>query len=145
MNENLHPAQSSDNPWIDPATSVEPPSAAAVSSGYPDQTARNWGVGAHLSSFVAAWIALGFLGPLTVLLVAGNTSPFVRRHAVEALNFNISALIYLAVSAVLMLVLIGFVTMPLVGLLYLIFTIRGAMAASRGEDYRYPLSIRFIS
>jgi len=44
-----------------------------------------------------------------------------------------------------MLVLIGFLALPLVGLLYLVATIQGAMAASRGEDYRYPLSIRFVS
>jgi len=109
------------------------------------ETDRNWAVAAHLSGFVAAWIALGFLGPLTVMLVAGNTSPFVRRHAVEALNFNLSVLIYIAVSVVAMLVLVGFVMLPIVGLVYLVTTIQAALAASRGEDYRYPFTIRFVS
>ena len=80
-----------------------------------------------------------------MLLIAGNTSPFVRRHAVEALNFNLSVLIYIAVSVVLMFVLVGFVLLPIVGLVYLVATIRAALAASRGEDYRYPVTIRFVA
>ena len=108
------------------------------------QDERNWAMGAHLSSFVAAWFALGFLGPLTVLLVAGPRSAFVRRHAVEALNFNFSVLLYLAVSAVLVIVLIGIPMLVAVGLVYLVAVVLGAMAAGRGEEYRYPLSIRFV-
>jgi uncharacterized Tic20 family protein len=129
-----------------PAETVPAPRPPALPAfGAPSQADRSWGMAAHLSGFVAAWVALGFLGPLAVLLAAGSTSPFVRRHAVEALNFNLSVLLYVAISAVLMLVLIGFLALPLVGLLYLVATIQGAMAASRGADYRYPLSIRFVS
>jgi uncharacterized Tic20 family protein len=105
---------------------------------------RNWAIAAHLSSFLAAYVALGVLGPLVVMLIAGPRSAFVRRHAVEALNFNISVLIYLAVSALLMFVLIGFPMVVAIGVLYLVAVIRGAIAASRGEEYRYPLTIRFV-
>lgn len=112
--------------------------------GLSPQDERNWAMGAHLSSFVAAWIALGVLGPLTVLLVNGNRSAFVRRHAVEAVNWNISALIYLAISIPLMFILVGFLTAGAVAICYLVFTIMGAMAASRGEEFRYPLTIRFV-
>jgi uncharacterized Tic20 family protein len=106
---------------------------------------RNWGVGAHLSGFLAAYVALGFVGPLVVLLVAGNRSPFVRRHAVEALNFNLSVLVYIVISAVLVLILIGIPMLLALALLYLVTTIQGAVAASRGLEFRYPLTIRFIS
>lgn len=105
---------------------------------------RNWAVAAHLSGFVAAYVALGFLGPLVVLLAAGNRSAYVRRHAVEALNFNLSVLLYAGVSAVLILILIGLPLLLAVGLLYLVSVIMGAMAASRGEEYRYPVTIRFV-
>ncbi len=112
--------------------------------GAPTQTERSWAIGAHLSGFVAAWVALGFLGPLVVMLTGGTTSAYVRRHAVEALNFNLSVLLYLGISALLMLVVVGFVLMPIVGVVYAIISVLGAMAASRGEEYRYPLSIRFV-
>jgi uncharacterized Tic20 family protein len=100
---------------------------------------------AHLSAIIGAWLALGFLGPLVVLLVQGNKSPFVRQHAVEALNFNITVLIAAVVSGILILILVGIVLLAIVGITWLVCTILGAMAASRGETYRYPLTIRLVS
>lgn len=111
----------------------------------PTSEEKNWGVAAHLSSFVAAYVALGILGPVVVYVVKGQQSPFVRTHAVEAINFNITALIAIVVSAALFLVGIGIILLPLVGIVYLVATIRGAIAASNGKSYRYPLTIRFIS
>src|SRR5207253_1515447 len=69
---------------------------------------RTWGAIAHAGSFVAAWIALGVLAPILVLLTKGNQSRFVRHHAYESLNFQLNALIWIAVSAILAFVLIGF-------------------------------------
>jgi len=106
---------------------------------------RNWAVGAHLSGFLAAYLALGFLGPLVVLLTGGSRSAYVRRHAVEAINFNLSVLLWLAISAILVIVLIGIPMLLAVGGLYVVASIRGAVAASNGAEYRYPFTIRFIS
>jgi hypothetical protein len=106
---------------------------------------RNWAVGAHLSAFLAAYVALGFLGPLVVMLIRGDRSPYVRSHAVEALNFNLTVLIYVLICVVLALLLIGFLLLAGLAVLYLVAVIRGAMAASQGRAYRYPLTIRFVS
>lgn len=105
---------------------------------------RNWGVAAHASAVVGAWIALGLIGPLVVLVAKGGESPFVRAHAVEALNFNISVLIYAAVGWVLTFVLIGFPLLLAIGLLWLVCTVLGIVKASKGELYRYPLTIRLV-
>lgn len=106
---------------------------------------RNWAMGAHLSGFVAAYVALGFLGPLVVLLVAGDKSPFVRRHAIEALNFNLTWLLYILVAGILAVVLIGLPILLLLAVGYLVLVILAAIEASRGGEYRYPLTIRLIS
>ncbi len=106
---------------------------------------RNWAVAAHLSSFAAAYVALGFLGPLVCMLLIRDRSPFARRHAVEALNFNLSWLIYLVVSAVLIFIVVGFVLLAALGIAYLVLVIMGSVAASRGEEFRYPLTIRMVS
>jgi uncharacterized Tic20 family protein len=90
-------------------------------------------------------VALAFLGPLIVMLTKGNESPYVRRQAVESLNFQLSMLIYVIVSFVLMFVLIGFILLPIVGIAWLALTIIGSIRASRGEEYRYPLTIRMVS
>jgi uncharacterized Tic20 family protein len=49
------------------------------------------------------------------------------------------------VSMVLMFVLIGFLLMPLIGIADLVFVIIAAVSASKGERYRYPLSLRLIN
>jgi hypothetical protein len=108
-------------------------------------TERNWAVGAHLSGFAAAYVALGFLGPLTVLLTVGTSSPMVRRHAVEALNFNLTWLLYIAVAGILSIVLIGLPILVALAVAYVVLVILAAVAASRGEDYRYPLTLRLVS
>ncbi len=99
---------------------------------------------AHLGSFLAAWFALGMLAPLAVLLVKGN-SAFVRRHAVESLNFQINALVYTVIFALLILVVIGVVLLPLYGVFYLICVITAAVRASAGRDFRYPLTVRLVT
>ena len=109
----------------------------------PDQE-RLWGGAAHWSALVASLVGLAFLGPLIVMLTKGNESAFVRRQAVESLNFQLSMLIYFVVSAILILVLIGFLLMLVVAVLWLVFTIMAAVKASNGEEYRYPLTIRMV-
>jgi uncharacterized Tic20 family protein len=109
----------------------------------PDE--RTWGGAAHWGALVSAVVALAFLGPLLVLLVKGNESPWIRKQAVESLNFQISILIYAIISGILLLVLVGFVLLPIVGLMWLIFTIVASIKVSSGEDYRYPLTIRMVS
>ena len=111
----------------------------------PTSEERNWALAAHVGTFVAAWFAMGFLAPLLVMLVKGKDSPFVRRHAVESLNFQITLLIYLVVSLVLALVLIGFVLLVVVGIFGLVVVILATVKAANGEDYRYPLCIRLVS
>jgi len=77
-------------------------------------------------------------------------SDFVRRHAVESLNFQISLLIYSAVAAVLIFVTFGLgvlIVVPLVAIgavVALVVIILATVAASGGNDYRYPLTIRFV-
>jgi uncharacterized Tic20 family protein len=132
------------NPLSEPTPEPTRPVRAPEPGPLAPQEERNWAVAAHLGSFVAAYVALGFLAPLAVLMLAGRRSAFVRRHAVEALNFNLSVLLYAAISAVLVLVVIGIPMLVAVGLLYVVAVLFGAAAASRGEDYRYPLTIRFV-
>ena len=111
----------------------------------PSSEERNWALASHVGTFVAAWFAMGFLAPLVIMLVKGKDSAFVRRHAVESLNFQISLLIYLVVSFILAFVLIGFVLMAAVGVFALVVIILATIKAANGEDYRYPLCIRMVS
>ncbi|MCA1672917.1 MAG: DUF4870 domain-containing protein, partial [Actinobacteria bacterium] len=106
---------------------------------------RNWALGAHLSAFLGAWFALAFLGPLVVWLVKRDEHPFIAMHAKEALNFNISVLIYAFVAFILLFLIIGIPILIGIGIAWIVLTILGAVKASNGEAYRYPLTIRFVS
>jgi len=108
------------------------------------QDERLWGTLAHVSAIVFAIILLAVIGPLLVLLIQGPKSAYVRHHAVEALNFNITVLIAAAVSGVLVIVAIGFLLLAVVGIAWLVFTIMAIIAANRGEWYRYPVSWRIV-
>ena len=109
----------------------------------PDQE-RLWGMLAHLLSFVAAYLFLGFVAPLIVLLVFGPRSAFVRANAVESLNFNLTWLLYGIIGVILALLLIGFLILIALGIAYLVLVIIASVRANNGEVYRYPLTIRFV-
>jgi uncharacterized Tic20 family protein len=109
----------------------------------PDQE-RLWAMLSHLLSFVAAYIALGFLAPLTILLVFGPRSAYVREHAVESLNFNLTWLLYGIVAAFLAILGIGIPILIALGIAYVILVIIASIRANNGQLYRYPLTVRFV-
>lgn len=101
---------------------------------------RNMALLVHLGTFIG-----GFLVPLIVWLVKKDESEFVAAHAKESLNFQISLILYFMASAILALVFIGILLMFAVGILSLVTVILASVASSKGEMYKYPLCIRFIS
>ncbi|QSX35569.1 DUF4870 domain-containing protein [Shewanella avicenniae] len=103
------------------------------------------GVLVHCASFAGYLIPFGnVLGPLIVYLMKREDSSFIEACGKNCLNFQISMLIYFAISAVLAFVLVGFVLLGLLGLLNLIVTVIAAIKASEGKVFHYPLAIRFL-
>ncbi|MGI6366118.1 MAG: DUF4870 domain-containing protein [Bacillota bacterium] len=86
----------------------------------------------------------GFIGPLVIFLIADETKPFAKAHAKESLNFQITVLLGLFVSFILTFILIGILGFIVISIVDLIFCIMAAVAASNNQEYRYPVSIRFI-
>ena len=119
-----------------------PPGGAGSQLSQSDE--RTWGMLAHISSILAAIVVLSFLGPLVVLLVQGNKSQFVRRQAIEALNFQITTYIAAIVSGLLIIVVVGFIMLVVVGIAWLVLTIMAGIKANNGEDYRYPFNLRLV-
>ena len=97
----------------------------------------------HLSAFVTFVGIPSLIGPLVVWLF-NRDDPFVEEQAKDALNFNISFLIYGITSALLIIVLVGLVLLPIVLVTWFVLVIVASVKASAGEDYRYPLTVRFI-
>ncbi|MGC8560758.1 MAG: DUF4870 domain-containing protein [Phycisphaerae bacterium] len=87
---------------------------------------------------------LGFIPSLIFYLSNRDNLGWRRDATREALNFQLSFTIYFFGCFVLIFALIGFLLLPVVGLLLLIFSILGAVKSSAGEIYRCPIAIRFL-
>jgi uncharacterized Tic20 family protein len=112
----------------------------------PSSDERSIAMLAHLSSFAGCLLPLlGHIGgPLIVLLVRGDSSPFVSYHAREALNFNISLWLWGLVAGLLCFVLIGFPLLLLLFIAWVVLTIVAALKARDGLGYRYPFTLRLV-
>ena len=129
-----------------PELTPGPQTSAPTPEGGVPQAERQWAMFAHLSSLSGFIIPLGsIIGPLVMYLIKKDEFPFGSDQAKEALNFNISCLIYAIISAILVLVVIGIVGLIAVGILWLVCTIIAAIKANEGVAYRYPFTIRFVN
>jgi uncharacterized Tic20 family protein len=108
---------------------------------------RMWGMFSHLSALAGYNIlpGIGFVvGPLIIWVLKKKDSPFIDEQGKEALNFQISIMIYMFASAILILLLVGFLLLISIGIFQLIMIIIAAIKANNGEHFKYPLTIRFI-
>lgn len=145
----------------------QPPSASAPTTRSDDTTLA---VLAHAGTLAGYIIPFGnILAPLLILLTRGKTSPLVEDHAKESLNFQISLTLYALVALAILFVLfiagalamtmgpMGDESVPffalfmmffpaylLVAAFELIVIVLASVRASKGQRYRYPLTIRLV-
>lgn len=139
-------------------------------SASPTSSERQWAALAHLSALVLAlltsWLVgvAGVLGAGAIYMLKRGDSPFIESHAREAVNFNLSMLLYAAVACAIGVALLGItvftlglgliVTAPAglalllviaaIALMWLVCSIIATVKAWNGEAYRYPLTIRLF-
>ncbi len=105
-------------------------------------------------------LAAGFLLPLVVRLTEGKKNAYVRHHATEALNFQITFMIaWLGGFGLLIGTSLGeptkgneapasvfaiFIPLMTIFVLNFVFSILGCVRAGQGRWWRYPVSIRFV-
>ena len=124
-------------------TTPPPPSAyGAAPQPQPMSPAdeKLWATLVHLGG-----LFVGFLAPLIGFLVLKDRGPFVRAHTATALNFQLTLLIAYIVGAVLSVVIIGIFILIAAYVLNIVLCIVAAVKANRGDWYKYPVTISFIS
>jgi uncharacterized protein len=124
--------------------------APAAGSSTPSSDSRNLAMVAHLSSLVAFAGIPSFIGPLVVWLLNRDRDTFAAEAAREALNFNLSLLIYAALAAIGVIATVGLgllIVVPgaiVAAVAWLVFTVNAASHSAAGRAYRYPLTLRLV-
>ena len=100
---------------------------------------KMWATLTHVGGILFHWLA-----PLIAYLVLKDRGPFVRWHTRQALNFQLTLLLAYIAGGVLTLIFVGIFVVLAAVILNIVFGIIAALAANRGEFYRYPIAIEFI-
>ncbi|WP_144790751.1 DUF4870 domain-containing protein [Kocuria palustris] len=112
--------------------------------------ARTWALVSHIAAPVLNLLSFGWVGfvaPLILWFVFKDRDPLVRNAAAGAFNFNvIVAVLNVAIWIIGIVTLgIGLALLPVLWIITIVFAILGAVKASRGQAYRYPLQIPILS
>ena len=136
----------------------------APQQGYQSQPAtmspedeRTWGAISHAGAVVAMICSAGFLGflaSIAVYVIHKDRGPFVRAHAANSLNIQITMFIWLVVLGILTIPValltlgLGLVVMlPALAAAFLIagvLHVIGAIKAYNGEWWNPPFTPRFV-
>lgn len=124
----------------EPHASPEPAETVTLSS---DE--KNWLLALHFSALAGLVIPLAsIIAPLVVWLIKKDELPVVNEHGKAVLNFQITCGIASIVCAVLMLVLIGFLLLPILLLFWLVMTIVGGVKAADGKLQNFYFTLPII-
>ena len=107
---------------------------------------RNLAMFAHLSALAGLlfWAGGNVIAPLIVWLIQREKSAFVADQSLEALNFNITVFLAELACGLLFVFGIGVVLSLVLGILWLIGTILGAIRASEGQRFRHRFTLRLV-
>jgi len=110
--------------------------------------ARMWAMFCHLAGL--AWLVPivpafgGIIATLVIWQIKKNEFPSIDEHGKEAVNFQISMLLYAIICIPFCFICIGFFMLAAVGIVDIVCLLIAAFKANNGEHYRYPICIRFI-
>ncbi len=114
---------------------------------------RSYATVTHLATLAAMLFSGGLLHvlvPAVAWVVFKDKSAFLKDHARQQLNFQLTFVIAALVGALVTLVTVGFGAIVVVPTLIVLFvtdivcSIKAAIAAHHGEDYRFPLTLELI-
>lgn len=86
-----------------------------------------------------------FIPALVVWVLKKEDSAYISEQAKEALNFQITVLLAYFIAWILAWILVGFLLMGIIWLANIVLCIIAAISTSKGETYRYPLTLRLIN
>ena len=105
---------------------------------------KQWGMFIHLSQLGnMVFPPAGYVLPIVLWQMKKNEGD-IDEHGKVVANWMISSFIYLIVSALLCVVVVGIPMVIVLLILGIVFPIVGAIKSSSGEVWQYPMSIKFF-
>lgn len=99
----------------------------------------------HLSQFAGIIVPFGGIAlPIIMWATNKDKSSIIDQHGKNILNWMISFYIYVSISAILILLIVGIFALIALGVIAVIFAIIGAIKANNKEIFNYPLTIQFL-
>lgn len=109
------------------------------------ESERNWAMLCHLSAFAMFFFPFGgVIGPLICWLSRKDESAWVDANGKASMNFQLSIMLYIVLTIPLLFIIVGIPIMMFLVTLRIICIIIASVKSSKGEKFRYPLSIPFI-
>jgi uncharacterized protein len=123
--------------------------SAGIRAGLPDsppvareQETRQWAMFLHLSVFAGYLVPFADLVlPIVIWQLKKEQLPGIDVHGRIVVNWIISAIIYAVVCVLLIFIVIGIPLLIALGVIGIVFPVVGAIKASNGKAWKYPMSI----
>lgn len=84
------------------------------------------------------------LPPLIIYLWKKEEVPEMETHFMDVMNFQISIIVYIFASVLAIVLVVGILLLPLIGVLCTVVIVLNSIRVLNGKAYEYPLTIRFI-
>jgi len=111
-----------------------------------DLPANQWAMFLHLSLLAGLLVPVaGLVAPIVIWQIKKDELPILDVHGKNVVNWIISKLLYLVACFLLIFVLIGIPLLIVLAVLSVVFPIIGAIKANKGEVWKYPLTITFLT
>lgn len=108
-------------------------------------TDKQWAMACHLGSLLGFMVPFGnIIIPLIIWSMKKDESPLIDRSGKESINFQLSITLYIIISVILIFLVIGIFMVVALVILQIVLVIIAAIRVDQGEEFRYPITIRFI-
>ena len=105
---------------------------------------KTWGVFTHLTLFALFVFPVPVVPALVMWLIRRHESPYADDHGKEAVNFQITLVVYGVACFLLSFICVGYVLGAMVAVFGYVFSVIAAITAGKGRYYRYPMCLRFV-
>jgi len=104
----------------------------------PTNDEKTFGMLCHLTGLIS------IIGPIIVWLLKKDESAFVDANGKQAINFQLSIIIYTIGSLFLMIIGIGFILLIAIGIFTFIMVVIASVKAANGVIFQYPITLQLL-